>query len=444
MQNLNKLYKLLLLSLFIIGVKMLIEFKVSNFLSIKDEIVLSLDSTSGKFLLDNTFNELDYSLLKSCVVYGANASGKSNLIKSIFFARQLVKDSINFKIDTKIDRIPFLLSKQNKLKPSKFEFTFIKNNIRYIYGFSCVEDGFVDEYLRYKPSGENWKYYFKRDETVDDKNNRFKFNVDSKEQKKWGLETIKNRLYLPVAVNDRNYEPLKDIYNFIVDDLIIVISFFNNSWGDYTRNRLLTDSKFKKWVLEILNKADFGGILDLRVKKKKIPLAGLEFKVSSGIMQHRILENKEKEFYDLSFIHKDEHGEEVIFKENLESAGTNKTLNILGPIYNILETGKTLFIDEFELNLHPNITEFIIKLFHSRHNKRNGQLIVTTHDTTLLKNKKLFRRDQVYICSKAPNKMTQLHSLADFDLRESLSFENAYLNGRVGGLPFIDETFFED
>ena len=121
-----------------------------------------------------------------------------------------------------------------------------------------------------------------------------------------------------------------------------------------------------------------------------------------------------------------------------------KLCNILGPIYDILNTGKTLFIDEIESSLHPNITEFIIKLFHSKHNKKNGQLIATTHDTTLLKNKDLFRRDQVYVCSKVPNKMTKLRSFADFDLRESLSFENAYLNGRVGGLPFIDETFFED
>lgn len=423
---------------------MLIEFKVSNFLSIKDEVILSLDSTSGKTLSNNVFNEMDYSLLKSTVIYGANASGKSNLIKAIIFAWQLVKDSINFKIDTKINRVPFLFDKKNKSEPTKFEFTFIKNNVRYIYGFSCTEKGFIEEYLRYKPEGENWKYYFQRDETIKDKNKRFKFNVNPKEQTKWGLETIEKRLYLPVAVNDRNYEPLKDIYNFIVEDVIIVIGIFNNSWRKYTRDRLLTDPKFKKWVMEVIKKADFGGILDLRVEKRKVPVNGIGFKIEDGVVQHRKLENKEEEIYDLSFIHKDEDGKEVVFKEDLQSAGTNKTLDILGPIYNILETGKTLFIDEFELNLHPNITEFIIKLFHSKHNKKNGQLIVTTHDTTLLKNKNLFRRDQVYICSKASNKMTELHSLADFDLRESLSFENAYLNGRVGGLPFIDENFFED
>jgi len=423
---------------------MLIEFKVSNFLSIKDDVTLSLDSTSSRNLSNNVFEELDYSLLKSAVIYGANASGKSNIIKAILFAWKIVQESINFKVDTKINRIPYLLTDSNKTKPSKFEFTFIKNNVRYIYGFSCNENGFVEEYLRYKPEGENWKFFFKRDETVKDKSKRFNFLVDSNKQKKWGNETIKQRLYLPVAVNDRNYEPLKDIYDFIVKDIIIVERLFNINWRNYTRERLLNDSKFKTWVMEVMRKADFGGILDLKIEKQKVPVNGIEFKFEKGLISHKQLEQQEEDIYNLSFIHKKENGELIPFKENLESAGTNKTLDILGPIYNILETGKTLFIDEFELNLHPNITEFIIKLFHSKHNKKNGQLIVTTHDTTLLKNKDLFRLDQVYICSKDPNKWTKLNSLADFDLRESLSFENAYLNGRVGGLPFIDETFFED
>ena len=420
---------------------MLIEFKVSNFLSIKEELVLSLDSTSSKKLPNNIFNELDYSLLKSTVIYGANASGKSNLIKAVFFAWQLVSQSINFKIDTKIDRIPFLLSRKTKTEPSKFEFTFIKNKVRYIYGFSCNENGFVEEYLKYKPEGENWKDYFKRDETVKDKSKRFKFNVDAKIQDKWGSETIEKRLYLPVAVNNRNYEPLKDVYNFIVKDIIIFGGIFTDI--NYTRDKLLNDPEFKKWLMEVIKKADFGGIVDLRVEKKKVPTTGVEFKMENGILHSKLLEKKEQEVYDLDFIHQDENGKEVVFKEYFESAGTNKTLNLLGPIYDILNTGKIVFIDEFESNLHPNITEFIIKLFHDKHNKKNGQLIAITHDTTLLKNK-LFRKDQIYICSKALNKMTKLNSLAEFDLRESLSFENAYLNGRVGGLHFIDETFFED
>ncbi|MDD3263895.1 MAG: ATP-binding protein [Candidatus Nanoarchaeia archaeon] len=416
---------------------MLIEFKVSNFLSIKDEVVLSLDSASISNLKENTFQELDYSLLKTIVIYGANASGKSNIMKALFFACQMIKESVNFKVDTEIPRVPFLLNNDTKLKPTNFEFTFIKNEVRYIYGFSCDKRGFVEEYLKYKPKGENLKTYYIRDEN---KEERFKFYVDSKLQTNWGKETILKRLYLPVAVNDRNYEALKDVYDYFLNDIIIVFGILSQ-WRDYTRDKLIQDVEFKSWVLEIMKKADFGGILDLKIEKKKVP--PIELKNELGQLLFRALPDEQREIFDLSFIHKDEDGKFVEFKENLESSGTRKTLDILGQIYNILQTGKTLFIDEFELYLHPNITEFIIRLFQSKHNKKNGQLVVTTHDTTLLKNKGLFRRDQVYICSKDPNKATELNSLDNFDLRESLSFENAYLNGRVGGLPFIDENFFE-
>lgn len=423
---------------------MLIEFKVSNFFSIKDEVVLNLDSTSSKILANNIFQEMDYSLLKSVVIYGANASGKSNIMKAAFFACRIIKDSSNFNVDTKINVIPFLLDNKKSLEPSKFEFTFIKNNIRYCYGFSCNENGFVEEYLKYKPEGENWKSYFKRDETSKDKSNRFKFNVNPKEHEKWGSETTEKKLYLSKAVNIHNYEQFREIYNFFVNELIIVLGSYDRSWSNYTRKKLSEDSDFKDWIINVMTKTDFGGITDIRVDKQKRPVNRIEVKIEKDAVFHRQITDKEEDFYDLSFVHKDETGRDIVFKENLESTGTNKTLNILGPIYDILQNGKVLFVDEFELNLHPNITEFLIKLFHSKHNKKNGQLIITTHDTTLLKNKDLFRRDQVYICSKAPNRGTELNSLSDFDLRESLSFENAYLNGRIGGLPFIDETFFED
>ena len=115
---------------------------------------------------------------------------------------------------------------------------------------------------------------------------------------------------------------------------------------------------------------------------------------------------------------------------------------MLGPIFDILEYGKVAFIDEFEVNLHPNITRFLIRLFNSKINTKNAQLIFTTHDTNLL-DKELFRRDQIYICTKEPNKNTLVASFLDYDLRETADFERAYLNGRVGGLPFIDETLFD-
>ena len=421
---------------------MLVEFKVKNFLSIKDEIVLSLDSTSSNKLKENLFQESDHRLLKTATIYGPNASGKSNIIKAIHFALDLIRNSQQFKVDTRFLHTPFLLDERSRNDPSKFEFIFIKNKTKYTYGFSCDENGFIKEYLKYKPEGENNKTFFMRDERSPEK--RFRFILDKKDQMKWGKETIKQRLYLPKAVNDHNYERLAEVYDYLVNDLIVVIQVLNPSWGSYTRDRMMKDPEFKEWLLNILKKADFGGIEDIRVNVEKRTLKGIQFNINDTSMTSKPLENREEEYYDLNFVHINEKGEEILFKENMESTGTNKTLNMLGPIYDIMKNGKTLFIDEFELNLHPNITEFIIRLFQSKQNKKNGQLIITTHDTTLLKKDDIFRKDQVYICTKEPNRSTDLHSLADFDLRESINFENAYLNGRLGGLPFIDESVFEE
>lgn len=421
---------------------MFIEYKVSNFLSIKDEVVLSLDSTASNKLPGNFFPEEGYKLLKTAAIYGPNASGKSNLMKSINFALDMVRNSQQYKVDTRFLNIPFLMDKSYRNEPSKFEFTFIKNSIKYIYGFSVIPESIVEEYLYYKPEGENKKTFFKRDENSEKK--RFKFLLDKKDQEKWGKETIKQKLYLPKAVNDYNYEKMKEVYEYLANDLIMVLQVFDQSWGRYTRERLLSDEGFKKWCLEIIKKADFGGIEDIIIKKEKRNLTGIEFKFEGESVSSKPMVKKEEEYLDLNFVHLDENGNEILFKDNMESTGTNKTLNMLGPIYDIMETGKTLFIDEFELNLHPNITEFIIRLFHSKNNRKNGQLVITTHDTTLLKKSDLFRRDQVYICTKEPNRSTNLSSLVEFDLRESINFENAYLNGRVGGLPFIDESIFED
>ncbi len=421
---------------------MFIEYKVSNFLSIKDEVVLSLDSTASSKLPGNYFHELDYKLLKTAAIYGPNASGKSNIMKSFHFALDIIRNSQQYKVDTRFLNIPFLNDETSRSEPSKFEFTFIKNSTKYIYGFSILPEGIVEEYLYYKPEGENKKTFFKRNEGS--KGKRFKFLLDRKDQEKWGKETIKQKLYLPKAVNDYNYGKMKEVYEYLANDLIMVLQVFNPNWGKYTRERMISDERFKKWCLDIIKKADFGGIEDIIVKKEKRTLSGIEFKLEGESFQSKPMIKKEEEYFDLDFVHLDEKGDEVLFKENMESTGTNKTLNMLGPIYDIIETGKTLFIDEFELNLHPNITEFIIRLFHSKQNRKNGQLVITTHDTTLLKKSDLFRRDQVYICTKEPNRSTDLSCLVEFDLRESINFENAYLNGRVGGLPFIDESIIED
>lgn len=412
---------------------MIIETSVENYLSIKNKATLSLDSSSSKKLMGNLAEiSKDQKLLKTAVIYGANASGKSNIIKSVFFIWNMVKNSHLFNIDVKIPRIPFKLDKDFLDKPSKFEITFIHKNIKYKYGFSCDNDKFIEEYLYYWPKGRESKI-FSRKNSKD-----FEFTVDKKQQELMKSQTNDNVLYLSRATQ-LGYNATKEAYDFIVNNLVIN---YSPAWGDITIKKIHEDGELKKKVIDILQKADFGGIVDINVVKDKRKVEGVEFKFENGKTFSNPLKPEEQEFYDFKFVHKTKEGKLVNFEFNEESNGTKRTLAMLGPIFEILETGKVAFIDEFELNLHSNITKFLIKLFNSKLNSKNAQLIFTTHDTNLLDNE-IFRRDQVYVCSKDKENATTLSSYIDYNLREDTDFERAYLNGRVGGLPFIDESIFD-
>jgi AAA15 family ATPase/GTPase len=195
-------------------------------------------------------------------------------------------------------------------------------------------------------------------------------------------------------------------------------------------------------ILEILKKADFGGIENINIKKEKKPTQRVNFNFNPKNENSIQIGSSVDDFFEVTFTHKNENGKKVNFDITEESEGTNKTLIMLGPLFDIMENGKVAFIDELETSLHPNITRLIIRLFHSNKNK-NGQLIFTTHNTNLLDNA-LFRTDQIYFCSKEPNKYTKLTSLYDYDVRQVNDFERVYLSGRVGGTPFIDETLLSD
>ena len=411
---------------------MIVEFRVKNYLSIKDEIVLSMEaSSSTSRLKENICEENKTKLLKSIAIYGGNATGKSNLIKAVNFFRAMIVNSQNHQFGAKINIAPYKLDSKITNQPTKFEITFILNSIKYTYGFSCTKDKIINEYLTSVSGPGRPKELFKR---IDTKN--FNFTSDVSKQKRIKDDTNENQLYLSkVALS--NYENLKSIYSFLSEDVIINV---NHLWARYTKDKLHKDSKFKRWAVDILKKGDFGGITNIKTEIKERSVKGFDFQVGETVSVKEI--NKEKEEYlDVKFVHKDDKKKDVFFEEIEESYGTLKTFSMLGPIYDALKKGKTLFIDEFEINLHPEITRFLLKLFHSKHNKKNSQIIFTTHDTSLLRGKDLLRRDQIYFTEKEPNKSTKLYSLMDYNVREDVDFQNIYLNGKVGGVPFVDESY---
>ena len=452
---------------------MLLEFSVENFLSFKDRITLSLDSSASKKLPCNLIEVSEKErLLKSAVVYGANASGKSNLVKALFFMRNMVAHSHNFNIDTRIPVTPFRLDRDCLEKPSCFELKFIHEGVRYRYGFSCDRWQVIDEYLFERP-GKRERAVFKRKNSSDkdssDKNNfdkgssdsdsfskgisDFHFPVDKKQQELISYQTIEKTLYLSRATQ-LGYEKTRPVYEFFSRILRVSLT---PGWENYTLERMHSDEVFKARVIEVLKKADFGGIEEIMVKKVKSPSPAPEFvfeysptdafKSSGPAAGPSAMSaggsvgaygGANGDSYEVRTMHRTESGDAIYFDLREESEGTRKTLMLLGPLFDVMGAGGVLFIDELESSLHPEITRLLIRFFNSKKNSR-AQLVFTTHDTNLLDNE-LFRRDQIYFCTKEPNRHTELASLLDFDIRQEIDFERAYLTGRVGGVPIVDET----
>lgn len=416
----QKIYKSLLCVFY-----MLIDFSIENFTSIKDKITFSLESTASKKLSKNII-ENSPSLVKKAMILGANASGKSNLIKGIGFIRYMVTTSNQFNIDNKIPTIPYKFDKKSIKNPSKFEVNFVYDEIRYRYGFSCTDKEITEEYLYYWIKNKEI-LIFKRNEK-----NMFRFRKDSARQKKYSSQTIPNVLYVSRATQLGN-EKTKPVYEFFSHYLIINT---NLSWHQYTLESMSNNPKIKEEIINILKKSDFGGINDIVVKKEKSQIKEITFGI--GKENPKIIDSV-GDVLDVKFVHKI-NDEQVSLNLYEESAGTIKTLDLLGPFLDILENGRVVIIDELESSLHPEISNFLVKLFTSKHNKKNAQLIFTTHNTSFLDNK-LFRKDQVHFCEKKPNNATELISLSDFDIRQDADFEKAYKEGRFGGVPFIDETY---
>lgn len=413
---------------------MIIEFSVENFRSFKDRVTLNMDSSSSKKISQNLI-DLDGSnrLLKSALIYGANSAGKSNLMESIGFMKNMVMNSHSFNVNSKIPMVvPFKLNEASKKKPSKFELIFLCSGKTYRYGFSCNSTKVFEEYL-FETLKKKEKLVFSRNHTK-----TFKFGIDAEKQELYKSQTIDNTLYLSRATQ-LGYDKTKHIFDYFSKNIIVNIDLDHdhpsNNWIDYTITKIKEDSKFKEKILDILKKADFGGIENFLVKNKKatsgFPNENYGFESTDAI----------KKIYKVQTMHRTDAGKIVYLDFEDESKGTRKALSILGPLLDIMENDKVLFIDELGSSLHPEITRMIVKLFNCKNNKK-GQLIFTTHDTTLLDNE-LFRKDQIYFCSKEQNGFTELSSLLDYDIRQDIDFERAYLNGRVGGVPFIDETLYD-
>jgi hypothetical protein len=376
-------------------------------------------------------------LLKSAVIYGPNASGKTNLLKALPYVRNLVINSHNIQPGQTIDFRPFKLDKAFEDKPSSFEMVFEIEDIKYIYGFSLDRDKVHKEYLYYYPMGRP-SVIFERDINSSE---LYRFTMDKKRQNEIKINTRDNMLYISRSAN-MNYERTSIVVKWFIEKVGAIISpdFSLANIEGYTKKVFEENANIKMNIKRLVSKAD-DGIIDIAIKKREI--SEDIFKHISKDIPQEIKEAVIEDFRsEVETIHEglDNEGNKikVAFKLFEESSGTRKMFNIAGPIIDVLSKGQLLVVDEFEANLHPQLVLYLVDVFNSlKYNRYGAQLIFATHNTNLL-GTDVFRRDQIWFTEKREDQSTNLYSLYDYKVRKDENIQKGYLTGRYGAIPNLD------
>lgn len=448
---------------------MLIEFTVGNYRSFFEPMTLSLEATklrANERTLDeqNVFQIGDVSLLRSAAIYGANASGKSNLIRALSFMRRFVlqsaKDS-QIGEPTGVER--FRLNMAARQEPASFQIIFVLDGVRYRYGFEVDEKAIRAEWLYHTAKREARLFMRQGDQ----------YDIAGGFKEGRGLEarTRPNALFLSVVAQFNG--PLATRLLAWFRAVMALGPGLDEDWFNaYTADLCRKDAAFCQKVIDLIRTADLG-IVGLEVEQKTISEATTTAGIAAGVPQelHGLVAQFAEQFAtaaahwtgeDLpadalmvpltqtfhNVFDRDHNlaGQETFLLEQQESHGTRKIFALAGFVLKALEEGTVLVIDELESRLHPLLTLELIRLFNSpQTNPHNAQLVFATHDTGLL-GQSLLRRDQIWFTEKDKYGATDLYSLAELNVRNDAAFDKQYINGRYGAIPFIGglRSLFEE
>jgi len=425
---------------------MLVEFRVKNFRSLRDEQVLSLVATKDKTWADTHTLETGLKavphLLKSAAIYGANASGKSNLLKALRYMRSTVVTSATVSPDRTFAVQPFRLDTKSSNQPTEFEVTFILDKVRYQYGFSMTQQRVITEHLLVYKAAKPQRWFTRSfDETTD--KDVYEFGPGLKgERNVWKKATRSNTLFLSMAVQ-LNSEVLRPVYNWFAQSLVIVND--PEQFSPEFLIQMLKQPDGRQQIRDLLRAADIS-IEDIELKTRKVSASELPFKLLPELLPLKVQADKVEirdtkvEEVQLIFSHITAEGS-AKFGLMDESSGTRILLFLVGPMLDILRNGRTLVIDELDTSLHPLLVHELVRLFYrSETNPGGAQLIFTTHDASLL-DADLLRRDQVWLVEKDAQQASKLVALSEFSPRKNEALERGYLMGRYGGIPLLDDSF---
>jgi AAA15 family ATPase/GTPase len=427
---------------------MLIKFSVENFLSFKELTTLSM-ITVKSFKEHKKTHTIDienkFELLKSSIIYGNNASGKSNLLNAIGFMRATVlnsfRDALMENSERKFPLEKFILNSKNENESSFFEISFITNNIKYRYGFEIDYDKIIAEWLYHTTTKE--VYLFKRDfQKIEINKNSFKEALGKENDIKENVLFLSLLATLGKEISTNIVEWFKKC-NFIN-------GIHDRGHKRYTIDKLKTDTNFFNWVLYFIKYLEISNLSTTEEDVNDIDLENLKEKekdeeIINLLTSIHKIQSKQPKRDQLITYHRKYNEDNILIDsvafnfDKQESEGTKKLLYLLGPWYDTLQNGKVLLVDELDSRLHSHLTLRLIDFFHS-FNKNNAQLICAVHDISLL-NKDIFRRDQIWFIDKNQFGASELISLGDFNtdkVRNKSAFDKNYTQGKYGAIPYFE------
>lgn len=429
---------------------MIQELRIKNFLSFKDEVVFSFEATKDSTFEDYQLIEVapGMRLLRFAMVYGANASGKSNLLSAFDFLGDFWFDNKKVSGD-ETGVIPFLLDKFTAGEPSFFSLKFYVGNIRYWYILEVDEEVVYSEKLLYYTSVQPTLIFDRRLEnkvSIIDFNpaaakisNAARENINLKCLPNMSVFAARNQVNISIPVIDAARDWMKNSFMPVVKP--------NHSLFNYAEKQLHVDDLFKPHILKFICEADFNiSNVDTQFVKQDIPQKLIDlFNANEDIpAEEKERLNREKSIQQIKtdFEHSvttNRGVEKYMLSEELQSDGTHRIFGIEAAIYSALKQNAFLFIDEIESSLHPKLVEFVLKKFLEEKNNR-AQLLVTTHYDPLLNLvDELFRKDSIWFTDKNIAGATELYSLIEFSrLNRISSLQKAYRQGNFGAIPKIN------
>lgn len=444
---------------------MLIQFAVENFRSIGPEVLLNLYPAKSRIHPDHVLisekQGRKAQALPLAALYGANASGKSNLVGAIATAQDIIVGKAG--VGSPIPVTPFLLHEQLSKRPSRFEFTLKHEDVFYTYGFSASTIRIEEEWLFAVLNRKEVRLFERvtKDGAVTvEVGNKLAANSREKQRLEFIAEGLQpNQLFLSEAA-ERNVPLLEPLMY----------------WFKHRLKVILPDDRYQQLVLRANDEPQFRGFLNRFVcaadtgmdglqvvselfSKGDLP-EGLSKEIPEDMLEHlasapgstavyrygkRLLGARHTDQGNLEFLsmqtrHHRQDGTEVFFAAEEESDGTHRMLHLAPALYNLTKSEDVYVIDEFDRSLHPNLCLAFLRSFLEgiTGGDCRGQIILTTHETSILR-LDLLRRDEVWFVEKDRNGASHISSLAEFDVRSDLRVDKGYINGRFGAIPFVGE-----